>query len=426
MFITLSFGQKKATAEFFKDSINKWTFEVYAGQSKGLRPYSEGYFSSNPNKYFGDFKINHYNLGARYMISPKFGMKFDYAFDRVYNSPNTDSKPFNVHSHALSFQSVVNLARILELEEYIGRFGVLVHGGMVVSVLLPKYGVNKGLSEFNGGFIFGATPQYKISKQFSILTDLSFTHNIRQHFSWDGSYSPEKNNLTGQLVSVSIGVSYSIGVSKEHGDWATIPDESTKLIEPLDKRISDMETLMNDTDKDGVPDYLDSENNTITGVAVDTKGRAVDYNNNGVPDELESYIDLKYNNMNNTFKEGDNSYTNSQMKTMINGGYVNVFFDFDKSNLTPGTLSSVNFLIKYLKTNTSSKCDVIGYADGLGDSNYNLALAKTRATNVREIIIKSGISADRINLIVNGVDNSIPKDSKLARQLERRVGFKVD
>jgi OOP family OmpA-OmpF porin len=185
---------------------------------------------------------------------------------------------------------------------------------------------------------------------------------------------------------------------------------------------------MNDTDKDGVPDYLDSENNTITGVAVDTKGRAVDFNNNGVPDELESYIDNKYNSTNNTIIDGGdiNSYTNSQMKTMINGGYVNVFFDFDKSNLTPGTLSAVNFLIKYLKTNTSSKCDVIGYADALGDSNYNLALAKTRATNVREIIIKSGISADRINLIVNGVDNSIPKDSKLARQLARRVGFKVD
>ena len=55
-------------------------------------------------------------------------------------------------------------------------------------------------------------------------------------------------------------------------------------------RINDLETLMNDTDKDGVPDYLDVENNSITGVAVDTKGRMIDVNKNGVPDELEKLI----------------------------------------------------------------------------------------------------------------------------------------
>lgn len=47
---------------------------------------------------------------------------------------------------------------------------------------------------------------------------------------------------------------------------------------------------MNDTDKDGVPDYLDVENNSIAGVTVDTKGRMVDKNNNGVPDELENIL----------------------------------------------------------------------------------------------------------------------------------------
>ncbi len=53
---------------------------------------------------------------------------------------------------------------------------------------------------------------------------------------------------------------------------------------------------MNDVDKDGVPDYLDSENNSIAGVAVDSKGVMVDINKNKVPDELEKYFEQKYSN----------------------------------------------------------------------------------------------------------------------------------
>lgn len=47
---------------------------------------------------------------------------------------------------------------------------------------------------------------------------------------------------------------------------------------------------MNDTDKDGVPDYLDFENNSVAGAMVDTKGKMIDINNNGVPDDIEKYF----------------------------------------------------------------------------------------------------------------------------------------
>jgi len=33
---------------------------------------------------------------------------------------------------------------------------------------------------------------------------------------------------------------------------------------------------MNDTDKDGVPDYLDAESSPVPGAMVDTKGRMID------------------------------------------------------------------------------------------------------------------------------------------------------
>ena len=58
--------------------------------------------------------------------------------------------------------------------------------------------------------------------------------------------------------------------------------ESTKQLKSLEaenvelkKRIGDFEISMNDTDKDGVPDYLDVEPNSVSGIMVDTKGRMI-------------------------------------------------------------------------------------------------------------------------------------------------------
>jgi OOP family OmpA-OmpF porin len=187
--------------------------------------------------------------------------------------------------------------------------------------------------------------------------------------------------------------------------------------------------MMNDTDKDGVPDYLDVENNTIGGVAVDTKGRAVDLNNNGVPDELESYLNTKYGDLENTVNNlisGDTNYSNAQMRNMINGQYVNVFFDFDETRITTGTISAINFLIKYMNANPTANAEVIGYADEYGNYEYNIGLSRRRAQRVIEMIVRSGIDANRLKLVVKGEDNSVPKNSKLARQLVRRVAFKVD
>jgi OOP family OmpA-OmpF porin len=59
-----------------------------------------------------------------------------------------------------------------------------------------------------------------------------------------------------------------------------------------------IENKMLDSDKDGVADYLDEEQNTPAGAMVDTKGRSIDKNNN-VPDETEAFILKNYSTTNN-------------------------------------------------------------------------------------------------------------------------------
>jgi OOP family OmpA-OmpF porin len=79
-----------------------------------------------------------------------------------------------------------------------------------------------------------------------------------------------------------------------------------------------------------------------------------------------------------------------------------------------------------MNANPNTNAEVIGYADEFGNIDYNMDLSRRRAQRVMEMIVRSGIDAKRLKLVVKGEDASVPKDSKLARQLVRRVAFKVD
>jgi OOP family OmpA-OmpF porin len=221
-------------------------------------------------------------------------------------------------------------------------------------------------------------------------------------------------------MTTSLGLSYSLGNQKMHGDWAIIKDKNIKEIDALNKRIEDMETLMNDTDKDGVPDYLDQENNSVAGVAVDTKGKMIDINRNGVPDELERYLSETY-----TSKESTNAANADMIKRMINEGYVSTYFDPKMSTPTNVSTEGIDFMLTYLRNNPTASIDIIGHADEIGSSEFNQKLALNRAEAVKAILVKAKIDPARLNVISKGEDASVDKNSDGARKLVRRVTFKV-
>lgn len=412
-------------------SYNMWSIEFSLGQSKGIRPYTPGYFSSNPNAELGSVKANNINLAFRYMMTPKFGFKFDLSSDRLKNN-STESLPFDVQQYRLGLQGVINASRLFNTESQFDRFGLLLHGGFSYGRVTPKYDSpvvgevdNFGKTENNFGVIFGLTPQLKISKKTSLQLDINMISNFRQHFAWDGHYSETQNNLAGQLLNASFGFSYSLGDQPVHGDWAIIPSKQTKEIEELEKRIDEMETLMNDTDKDGVPDYLDVENNSIAGVAVDTKGRMVDLNNNGIPDEMEATLARSFASKDSVAKTVEATTNSTIVTKFINDGYIATFFDTNKSKPTNVSTEGIDFILTYLRNNPTASVDIIGHADEIGDSNKNKKLANDRALSVKNVLMKGGISADRLTVVAAGEDTSVDATSSEARSLVRRVTFKV-
>jgi OOP family OmpA-OmpF porin len=418
--LTQSFAQDKDTLKTdLNDEFNRWSFEFNLGQSKGIKPYSEGYFGSDPNKLFGSVTLNHYSGGVRYMFSPKFGLKADIAFDRLENL-SKESLDFEMQHIRFGVQGVVNAARLFDIQEPLGRFGFLFHGGIQVAQMTPQMGINKDRDEWNGGIMFGFTPEFRITKNLAMNADFTMNSNVRQHFNWDGAYSDPNNNLAGSLYTISLGASFSFGAQKIHGDWAVLRDKQQEEIEALEKRVGEIENNMADTDQDGVPDYLDAEPNSIAGVAVDTKGRMVDLNKNGVPDEMERYLNSTY-----TTNQMLVNSEKETVKKLINEGYVATYFDFNKTKPTNVSTEGIDFILTYLRNNPTATVDIIGHADEIGKNPYNDKLATTRANSVKEILMKAGITEDRLNVVSEGEDTSVDKDSAGARRLVRRVTFKV-
>jgi OOP family OmpA-OmpF porin len=296
-------------------------------------------------------------------------------------------------------------------------------GTTINGVITNAINLNKGKKELNGGLVVGLTPSVRVFNNLSLFLDIAINSNIRQHFNWDGaSYSERNNNLTGSLFTTSFGLSYSFGKAKIHGDWAIIKEINDKRIDSLNNRIGEIETLMNDTDKDGVPDYLDAEQNSIAGVTVDTKGRMVDKNNNGVPDELEKYVNNSITSNNNA---NASVATENAILQLINDGYIAAYFETNKVTPNNASASNIGFILNYLKSNPGKNVEIAGYADGTGRTETNNKLANDRAQNVKEILVKAGISESRITIISRGEDDSVDNKSEFAKRLVRKTVFKI-
>jgi OOP family OmpA-OmpF porin len=408
--------------ELVGETFNRWSIEAEFGQSKGSKPYTDGYYGNNPGKFIGGLAINHVGVGARYMFSPKFGVKANFSADNLQEQNNSGSLPFQMQHHQFSGEGVVNLTRLFDIQKQAKRFGLLFHLGFQISRMTPQMGP-QDKTEWNGGLVGGIAPQFRVLKNLSVFLDVTVNSNVRQHYNWDGTtFSDPKNNLAGSLYRTSIGISYALGKGKIHGDWAIIQDKNDKRLDSLNNKIGEIEDLMNDSDKDGVPDYLDAEQNSIAGVAVDTKGRMVDKNNNGVPDDLEKYVN---NTVASSATAASTAATENAVLQLINDGYIAAYFDTGKSTPNSASASNIGFILNYLKNNPGKSVDITGYADEIGGTEYNNKLAGERAEAVKAILVKAGIAESRLTITSRGEDDSVDKKSDWARRLVRKAIFKV-
>jgi outer membrane protein OmpA-like peptidoglycan-associated protein len=106
--------------------------------------------------------------------------------------------------------------------------------------------------------------------------------------------------------------------------------------------------------------------------------------------------------------------------------FENIFFEFDKYDLKPESLSSLKRLSIFLKENPKVRILILGHTDNIGSMNYNLQLSLMRAKQVQSYLIDAGFDLSRVEVEGKGDQNPmVPNSSPENQALNRRITIKI-
>ncbi|MEM9526018.1 MAG: OmpA family protein, partial [Bacteroidota bacterium] len=209
-----------------------------------------------------------------------------------------------------------------------------------------------------------------------------------------------------------------------------------------------------DSDGDGVVDAIDQEANTPAGVPVDTKGRVLDSDKDGVADykDLEPFFpprageEVDANGV--VMNRNDKPVTEDRVQEMIDaslarykaqngnsgGGTTTVrtvngevylpmiYFPLNQSTVKYSDYGILSSVARVLQGNPGMRMVIRGYTDRVGNAANNEVLSYRRAKAVVDHLVNQhGISRDNLILQYRGEDNAIvPLDKSY---VNRRVEF---
>jgi len=96
-------------------------------------------------------------------------------------------------------------------------------------------------------------------------------------------------------------------------------------------------------------------------------------------------------------------------------------FDYDKAEIRPLEMSKVSEIATYMSQNPAVRLGIDGSTDLLrGTNQYNVALSQQRVSNVRDALLRAGVSADRME--TGGFAVQRPKCNDSAETCSQRDG----
>jgi len=387
-----TFGQEKKGKEY-----NKLSIDFNIGANKPFEPFTPGYRTPT-------FNFISTNTGLRYMFNNNFGMRADFGFDSFKNAP--ESKEFKSNLFRGSIQGVASLGNVLDFRDFSEKFSLLFHGGLGLASLRNENsdGIfnwkNNRASEMMS-FMFGFTPQYKISEKFSVNLDWTLYRHLYQGRTFDMNSKTNVRGFDATMAALSLGVSYYIGKKEKHADWventiALSDDESTKEIEKrivfLESQLAKYDSLVyrkimdakkeedvvkEEEDRTGIREIEKEEDKLVK---VD-KDKSIDNKSK----QTKDILDKKY------------SFENKSVGS----------FSFASSSLLSVDEDLVKQILSYLGDKNTNKIEVHGYSSSEGDLNYNKVLSQQRADSFKNYLINKGADKNRITAVGKGIDNPI-------------------
>lgn len=395
--LLLSSGQAFSQDETEKADkpYDKFSIELNVGTNRTDGYYSPGFYQTDAENEYALGGVSHFDLGLRYMFNEKFGLKLDGAYD-IFETQSDVSAPFETNLLRFGLQGVANLRSILNFDSFTKKFGLLGHAGVHYGFFNGDsrggVSINSDGADEVGGFIVGLTPQFKLSNTFVLTADASFIKNYRQHRTWDYANAPNTSNLNAEFVNFSLGLTVYLGKNDTHADWYNVADNTNAELDEINDKLAQLEKELNEkADKTTeVPDYI---KNYVT-----------------------NYVDSKM---------PDTSDVNNVYNSLIEDGYIRIFFDFDKDMPNAASVDDIASLINFMENNPNANVELIGMTDVLGTDAYNDDLSQRRAKNVYDILIEAGVDGTKLEHRGNGVNPVYNSKNEYIRMLARTVTVKL-
>ncbi len=104
-----------------------------------------------------------------------------------------------------------------------------------------------------------------------------------------------------------------------------------------------------------------------------------------------------------------------------------IYFEFDKSTLTPAAQDNLMQKAEWLRENPDAMVTIEGHCDDRGTNEYNLALGDRRAESAKAFLVDLGIDASRLTTISYGEERPVdPRQNEEAWAKNRRDHFAVN
>ena len=302
-------------------------------------------------------------------------------------------------------------------------------------------------SEFAPHAVVGAGINFRLSSRFNMGVEYqTYVPFGRQSDLLDGYETGDGRDLQH---AVSLGLNFNLGSSAK-----SEPLYWTNAFTPVRDEIasigSKVDAATNDADGDGVVDAIDQEANTPAGVPVDTKGRVLDSDKDGVPDyrDLEPFFPPRAGEQVDengvVLNRNDKPITEDRVQEMIdasiarsqadNGSTTTVrtergevylpmiYFPLGQSTIKYSDYGTLSSVARVLQGNPGMRMVVRGYTDRTGSTANNEVLSYRRAKAVVDHLVNQhGISRGNLVLQYRGEQNAIVPLNK--SYVNRRVEF---
>ena len=185
---------------------NRFSIETGYGYVTPSKLYSNQFDKSD----FSGF--NHFDIGIRYMLGEKVGLKLNYGRDSF------SKEEAGITYNTINISGVYNVGSLFNLNYATNeRIGLLGRVGVGVTFAKPE---SISDNERIGTATIGLTPQVKVSERISVYGDLAYAFRFKQHYGFDGVLlNNDYQSEVGKTTVFSLGLMFYLGDKDRHADW---------------------------------------------------------------------------------------------------------------------------------------------------------------------------------------------------------------